>query len=173
MAVQQTDTTALPGDNPPSNINIKAAQEAVDAQVAQNKKNLDAAIKGNELAATEAEQGVSIATSIFDSDPSIEAARQKELAAKLANPPASAATDPATPKKATATDPANPKKATGKKPAKGNRPTGATAAPNNGNKAPQGFSKFRGNKVNNRDLNAQPRARLTQHQRRQAATATI
>lgn len=71
VAVQQTDTKALPADNDPSKITSAQTLAGVTAQIAQNKVDLAAAVAGNEAAATPEEQGTSIAQAILDSDPQI------------------------------------------------------------------------------------------------------
>lgn len=85
FAVQQTDTTALPGDNAPSNITSAQTLEGIQAQIQQNQKDLPAAIAGNQQAATVDEQGVVIADVMLNKDPSIQQSVNKELASAVAS----------------------------------------------------------------------------------------
>lgn len=83
IAVQQTDTKALPADNDPSNIKSAQTLEGIMAQIAQNKQDLPAAIQGNENAATVPEQGPEIAQAILDSDPQITQDTNTEIAKQV------------------------------------------------------------------------------------------
>lgn len=80
IAVQQTDTTPLPADNDPSKIKSAQTLEGIMAQIAQNKKDLPAAIQGNENAGSVAEQGPDIAQAILDSDKAITQNTNAEIA---------------------------------------------------------------------------------------------
>ncbi|ETS75697.1 hypothetical protein PFICI_12641 [Pestalotiopsis fici W106-1] len=77
FAVQQTDTTALPGDNDPSNIATTAKDEAANqAQIDQNNKDIDAAksaIAGSSADALtdEGAQNAAVASAIIAADPSV------------------------------------------------------------------------------------------------------
>ncbi|KAG6354682.1 hypothetical protein INS49_004700 [Diaporthe citri] len=83
IAVQQTDTKALPADNDPANIQSAQTLEGIMAQIAQNKQDLPAAIQGNENAATVPEQGPEIAQAILDSDPQITQDTNTEIAKQV------------------------------------------------------------------------------------------
>ncbi|KAK2606793.1 hypothetical protein N8I77_005519 [Diaporthe amygdali] len=80
IAVQQTDTTPLPADNDPSKITSAQTLQGIMAQIAQNKKDLAAAIQGNQNAGSVAEQGPDIAQAILDSDKAITQDTTKEIA---------------------------------------------------------------------------------------------
>ncbi|KAK7710385.1 hypothetical protein SLS64_005970 [Diaporthe eres] len=83
VAVQQTDTKALPADNDPANIKSAQTLEGIMAQIAQNKQDLPAAIQGNENAASVPEQGPEIAQAILDSDPQITQDTNTEIAKQV------------------------------------------------------------------------------------------
>ncbi|KAL2292552.1 hypothetical protein FJTKL_09501 [Diaporthe vaccinii] len=83
VAVQQTDTKALPADNDPANIKSAQTLAGIMAQIAQNKQDLPAAIQGNENAATVPEQGPGIAQAILDSDPQITQNTNTEIAKQV------------------------------------------------------------------------------------------
>ncbi|KAF3765561.1 hypothetical protein M406DRAFT_338995 [Cryphonectria parasitica EP155] len=94
VAVQQTDVTALPGDNAPSNITTAATLADVEAQVQQNQKDLPAAIAGNdEAAASDNAQSANIAQAIIAADPAVVQSETAELATKAASASTAAATD--------------------------------------------------------------------------------
>ncbi|EQB43471.1 GEgh16 protein [Colletotrichum gloeosporioides Cg-14] len=72
FAVQQTDTT--PKQNTPQNIDTKQTLENVLTQVQQNAKDLPAAVKSNQEAKTQDEQGVTAIKEILGNNATQEAA---------------------------------------------------------------------------------------------------
>lgn len=114
VAVQQTDTTALPADNPPSNINASSTLAEVFTQVQQDQKDLPAAIAANIAATSVKDQGPTVAQAILDSEPAIVQAEQLELQTKVATASTAAATT------ATNTNTGTGKKNSGKTKGNGN-----------------------------------------------------
>ncbi|PSR97364.1 hypothetical protein BD289DRAFT_480208 [Coniella lustricola] len=83
VAVQQTDVTALAGDNAPSNITTASTLAEVMSQIAQNEKDLPAAIKGNQESAADMNaQDANIFAAIMASDNAIAQSEAAELKTK-------------------------------------------------------------------------------------------
>lgn len=120
--MQQTDTTALPADNAPSNINSSATLAEVFSQVQQDQKDLPAAIAGNIAATSVKEQAPTIAQAILDADPAVVQAEQLELQTKAATANTAATTNAAS---------TNTNTGTGKKNGGKNKGNGNAAKANN------------------------------------------
>jgi hypothetical protein len=74
FAVQQTDTTALDGNNSPGNINTAQAADGITKQIAQNKQDLAAAeqaiASSPDTALTdEGKQNAAVVAAIMSADP--------------------------------------------------------------------------------------------------------
>lgn len=126
--MQQTDTT--PNANTPANITTAQTLAGIQAQIQQNKIDLQAAVKGNQQATTVSEQGVDIAQAILDADPTIVQDAEKEVQTNTVSTAAAAATTSAAAKKANG----NASKGKGNGKAKGNNAKAAANNNNNNNK---------------------------------------
>lgn len=127
--MQQTDTTALPGDNPPNKITTAATLSAVNQQVAQDILDLPAAIKGNQDATTVDQQGPVIAQALLAAEPAAVQSAAAEVQSKVASASTATATTASNNNgKANKGNGAKAGKGNGNAAANANAATGATAA---------------------------------------------